>query len=185
MAKAAQLARPGGRQPNDAAISVTAKKLGFTRAEISRAKLIAGIAPSVQAKLAKSGLDDDQAALVAIAKASTPKAQRKKLREIVKRKNAPRGSAGAPIAPATISPPTVPTQDETAEGISSPVIASVLPVISDDLDIPPVLDRRDPETAFVALKAAWDHASIAVRSRFAAEVLGISGDFPGRQTEHP
>jgi len=90
MAKAAHVARPGGRQPNDAAISVTAKKLGFKRAEISRAKLIAGIAQKVQAKLPKCGLDDDQAALLAIAKAPTPKAQRKKLRDILKRKNAPR-----------------------------------------------------------------------------------------------
>jgi ParB family transcriptional regulator, chromosome partitioning protein len=240
VAKAAQVAGPGGRQPNDAAISVTAKKLGFTRDEISRAKLIAGITPKVQAKLPEYGLDNDQAALLAIAKAPAPKAQRKKLRDILKRKNAPRRkggtgsksgktarddeqavllaelegqigevdklkrelraerkkrhkvkkllakarSAGAPIAPATISPPTVPTQDETAARISSPSIAP-LPVISGDLDIPPFLDRRDPETAFVALKAAWDNAPVAVRSRFVAEVLGIGGDFSGSQTEHP
>ena len=241
MAKAAHVARPGGRQPNDAAISVTAKKLGFKRAEISRAKLIAGIAQKVQAKLPKCGLDDDQAALLAIAKAPTPKAQRKKLRDILKRKNAPRRkgatrsksgktarddeqavllaevedgmrevdklkrelrverkkrrklkkrlakarSAGAPEAPAITSPPTAPPPlpDEATVGVASPSIAP-LPVISGDLGIPPFQDRRDPETAFAALKAAWDNAPVAVRSRFYAEVIGKGGDFSGSQTEH-
>lgn len=238
MAKAAHVARPGGRQPNDAAISVTAKKLGFTRDEISRAKLIAGIAPKVQAKLPKYGLDDDQAALLAIAKAPTPKAQRAKLKAIVKRKNAPRAKAatpskngkvakadteavllaevedgmdeadklkrklraerkkrrklkellakalgaGAPEAPAITRPPTPPPPlpDAATVGVASPSITP-LPVISGDLGIAPV---EDPETAFAALKAAWDNAPVAVRSRFYAEVIGKGGDFSGSQTEH-
>ena len=219
---------------------MTAKKLGFKRDEISRAKLIAGIAPKVQAKLPKYGLDDDQAALLAIAKAP-PKAQRAKLKAIVKRKRAPRRKAatpskngkvakadaevvllaevedgmreadklkrevraerkkrrklkkllakalgaGAPEAPAITSPPTAPPPlpDAATVGVASPSIAP-LPVISGDLGIPPFLDRRDPETAFAALKAAWDNAPVAVRSRFYAEVIGSGGDFSGSQTEH-
>jgi ParB family chromosome partitioning protein len=90
VAKGAQVARPGGRQPKNVAIGETAKKLGFPRDEVSRARLIAGIARKVKAKLSKLGLDDNQAALLAIAKAPTRKEQRAKLKAIVKRKNAPR-----------------------------------------------------------------------------------------------
>jgi hypothetical protein len=35
------------------------------------------------------------------------------------------------------------------------------------------------------LKATWDNAPVAVRARFVAEVLGISGDFPGSASERP
>ena len=94
--KAAQVAGPGGRQPKDAGITKTAKKFGFSRDEVSRAKKIANIAPNVKAKVNKLGLGDNQAALLAIAKAPTPKAQRAKLKAIVKRKHAPRRKAATP-----------------------------------------------------------------------------------------
>jgi ParB family chromosome partitioning protein len=239
--KASQVAGPGGRQPKDAGITKTAQKLGFSVDEVSRAKKISRISPKVKAKVNKLGLGDNQAALLAIAKTPTPKAQRKKLRDILKRKNAPRRkgatrsksgktarddeqavllaevedgmheadklkrklraerkkrrklkkllakarSAGAPEAPAITSPPTAPPPlpDAATVGVASPSIAP-LPVISGDLGIPPFQDRRDPETAFAALKAAWDNAPVAVRSRFYAEVIGNGGDFSGSQTEH-
>ncbi len=82
-AKVAQAARPGGRQPKDAGITKTAKKCGFSRDEVSRAKKIAHISPKVKAKVKNLGLADNQAALLAIAKAPTPKAQRAKLKAIV------------------------------------------------------------------------------------------------------
>ena len=228
--RASQVAGPGGRQPKDAGITKTAQKLGFSVDEVSRAKKISRISPKVKAKARKEDLADNQSALLAIAKAPTPKEQRAKLKAIVKRKNAPRrkrpthpntgkaelnlqiqenkklkanldakrkklrklknalaanGTGAMSIAPVTTSPPTVPTHDEAAMDISSPSNAPVQPDGSDNLELPPELDRRDSETAFVALKAAWDHAPMAVRSRFVAEVLGISGNFPGSQTEHP
>ncbi len=76
--------------------------------------------------------------------------------------------------------PTVPTNDEAVVGISSPSDAPVQPDVPDNLDIPPLLDRRAPEKAFAALKAAWFNAPSVVRSRFVAEVLGITGDFHDR-----
>lgn len=226
-AKAAHPARPGGKQPKDAGITKTAKKFNFSRDEVSRAKKIARISPKVKAKAEKLGLADNQAALLAIAKAPTPKAQRAKLKSIIKRKQAPRRkaathptsgksgqaeehaalldeveeqigeadklkgklraerkkrrklkkllakarSASAPKAPAITSPPTAPLPDAAAVGVSSPAIAPDLPVISDDLELPPELDRRDSEKAFAALKAAWDNAPAVARSRFVAEVL--------------
>jgi len=240
-AKAAQVARPGGRQPKNDAIGETAKKLGFTRDETRRAKKIARIAPTVQAKLSKLGLDDDQAALVAVAKGPTSKAQRKNLKALVKRKHSSRrkrpthpntgkndqaveqaafqaelnhqieenkklkikldakrkklrklknalaanGTGAMSIAPATTSPPTVPTQDEATVAISSPSNAPVQPDGSDNLELPPELDRRDSTKAFAVLKAAWDNAPVAARSRFVAEVLGIGGDIDGRPQGQP
>jgi hypothetical protein len=73
---------------------------------------------------------------------------------------------------------TAPTHDEATMGISSPPTAAAQPDGSDNLDIPPFLDRRDPEKAFAALKAAWDNAPAVARSRFLAEVRGIGGDIP-------
>ena len=230
-AKAAQVARPGGRQPKEAGINKTAKRLGFSRDEIRRAKKIATISPKTQVKARKLGLADNQAALLAIAKASTPKAQCKKLQEIVKRKNAPRRkrathphtgndqavkeaafhaqlnqqiarnrklkiklaakrkslrraekalaavSRGATLTALHVtSPSPVATHDETTVSMPSPSTAPVQPDDSDNRDISSFLD---PETAFAALKAAWDNAPVVARSRFVAEVLGITGDFPG------
>jgi hypothetical protein len=63
---------------------------------------------------------------------------------------------------------------------TSPSTAPGQPDGSDNLDISPFLDRRDPEKAFAALKAAWDNAPPVARSRFVAEVLGIAGDWYGR-----
>ena len=239
--KAAQVAGPGGRQPKDAGITKTAKKFGFSRDEVSRAKKIANIAPKVKAKVNKLGLGDNQAALLAIAKAPTPKAQQAKLKAIVKRKHAPRRKAATPskngkvakateeaafqaelnlqieenkklkvklaakrkkirklkneraatdsgemsIAPATASPPTAPTHDEATVGITSPPIAPVQPEGSENLDIPQLLDRRDPEKAFAVLKAAWFNAPSVARSRFLAEVLGITDDRDGRPQGQP
>ena len=101
------------------------------------------------------------------------RAERKKRRKL-KKLLAKARSAGAPEAPAITSPPTAPPPlpDAATVGVASPSIAP-LPVIS-----------GDPETAFAALKAAWDNAPVAVRSRFYAEVIGKGGDFSGSQTEH-
>jgi len=81
--------------------------------------------------------------------------------------------------------PTVPANDEAAVGISSPSDAPVQPDVPDNLDITPLLERREPEKAFAALNAAWFNAPSVVRSRFVAEVLGITGDFHDRpQGQH-
>jgi len=66
------------------------------------------------------------------------------------------------------------------EVATSPSTAPGRPDCSDNLDIQPFLDRRDPEKAFAALKAAWDNAPAVARSRFVTEVLGIAGDCDGR-----
>ena len=83
-----QVAPPGGRQPKEFGIKKTAKALGLTKEEVRRSKAIAGIVPSAKAKVRKLGLDDNQRALLEIAQASTPKAQLRAVKNIIKRKRA-------------------------------------------------------------------------------------------------
>ena len=85
-----QVAPPGGHQPKEFGIKKTAKRLGLTKEEVRRSKAIAGILPTAKAKLRKLGLDDNQRALLEIAQASTPKAQLRAVKNIVKRKRAAR-----------------------------------------------------------------------------------------------
>ncbi len=67
--KGVQVAPPGGCQPNNAGIKMAAKALGFTKEEVRRSKVIAEmISPEAKAEAKKLGLDDNQHALLDIAK---------------------------------------------------------------------------------------------------------------------
>jgi molybdopterin converting factor small subunit len=67
--KGGQVAPPGGSQPNNAGIKKAAKALGFTKEEVRRSKVIAEmISPEAKAEAKKLGLDDNQHALLDIAK---------------------------------------------------------------------------------------------------------------------
>jgi ParB/RepB/Spo0J family partition protein len=64
-----QLAPPGGHQPKNAGIKRAAKSLGFTREKVRRSMRIAEmILPEAKAEARKVGLDDNQDALLQIAK---------------------------------------------------------------------------------------------------------------------
>jgi hypothetical protein len=65
-ARAAELARPGGRQPEDKGISATAREFGYTRDDIRRSTVIATISEDAMAKAQELGLDDNQRALLKI-----------------------------------------------------------------------------------------------------------------------
>jgi ParB family transcriptional regulator, chromosome partitioning protein len=85
-----QVAPPGGHQPEDRGINKTAEILGLTKEEIRRSRVIAGICPKAKDKVRKLGLDDNQRALLAIAKETTLEAQLRAVKEIVERKRAAR-----------------------------------------------------------------------------------------------
>ena len=93
-----RLAPPGGRQPNDLGIKKTARALGLTREEIRRSKAMAEISPAAKAKVRNLGLDDNQRALLEIAKQSTRKAQLRAIQKIVERKRAARARKALPAA---------------------------------------------------------------------------------------
>lgn len=63
-----QVAPPGGRQPKDLGIKKAAKVLGLTKEEVRRAMVISGIIPEAKAEARKLGLDNNQRALLEIAK---------------------------------------------------------------------------------------------------------------------
>ena len=85
-AKVVQVAQPGGHQPNDKGLTKTAKQLGVSREEVRRSKKIASISPAAKTAAKAAGLDDNQEALLKIAKAATSKAQLKKVAELAESK---------------------------------------------------------------------------------------------------
>jgi ParB-like chromosome segregation protein Spo0J len=66
--KAAQTASTGGRQPGDKAFSAAALELGHTRDDIRRSSRIAGMSDVAKEKARELDLDDNQSALLKIAK---------------------------------------------------------------------------------------------------------------------
>jgi len=88
--KGGHVAQPGGRQPNDKGLSKTAKQLGISREVVRRSKKIAGISPKAKIAAKAAGLSDNQAALLKVAKESTPEGQAKKVHELANSKQASR-----------------------------------------------------------------------------------------------
>jgi ParB-like chromosome segregation protein Spo0J len=93
-----QVAPPGGHQPQDKGINKAAKVLGLTKEEIRRSRAIAGISPKAKDKVRKLGLDDNQLALLKIAKQPTPETQLRVIEEIVERKRAVRNGDASVVA---------------------------------------------------------------------------------------
>jgi ParB-like chromosome segregation protein Spo0J len=75
----------GGRQPSDKRLSKTAKQLGTSREAIRRSRAVASLSRKIQKVAKATGLDDNEAALLKVAKEPTPGAQAKKVRELAKR----------------------------------------------------------------------------------------------------
>jgi ParB-like chromosome segregation protein Spo0J len=89
-AKVKQVAPPGGRQPRDTGINKTAMVHGLTKEEVRRAKLIVGISPQAKALAKELGLDDNQDALLKIARMPTGRAQIEQARAIYDMKSVAR-----------------------------------------------------------------------------------------------
>ena len=94
-----QVAPPGGRQPRNAGINKAAKALGFTKEDVRRCKAIAGISAEAKAEARKVGIDDNEHALLEIAKLPAT-AQCAAVKEIVDRQRAARArlASGAVVA---------------------------------------------------------------------------------------
>ena len=94
-----QVAPPGGRQPKNAGIKKAAKALGFTKEDVRRCKAIAGISAEAKAEARKVGIDDNEHALLEIAKLPAT-AQCAAVKEIIDRQRAARArlASGAVVA---------------------------------------------------------------------------------------
>jgi ParB family chromosome partitioning protein len=87
MNKGAQFAPPGGNQPNDKGIKAASRELGVERTAAQRATKVAAITPEAKAAAKENGLDNNQAALLQVAKAP-PEEQAAKVEEIAAGKKA-------------------------------------------------------------------------------------------------
>lgn len=153
-----QVARPSG-QPHDAGISSLARSMGVTREEARRSLTIGTLSDGVKAAAIESQLDDNQAALLEVAKEKTVESQKKKIAEIKVRKSrrsTPKHQSSQPDMP---SIPDFLDRSEAATASRNDA------------------DFRSLVTAWQAaneLRAAWADASAERRRHFAVEVLGFS-----------
>lgn len=77
-----QLARPGGRQPQDRGIKRTAKALRLSREKVRRSARIAELPDSVKAAAKKAGVQDNQRLLLELAKLPSEHDQLEKIAAI-------------------------------------------------------------------------------------------------------
>lgn len=83
--KGAQLAPPGGAQPNDKGINSAVRELGIERTAAQRATKVAGLSPEAKAAAKETGLDNNQSALLKAAK-EAPEEQAAKVRQIAEQR---------------------------------------------------------------------------------------------------
>ncbi len=91
--EAVQVAQPEGTQPRDKGLSRAAKQLNISREEARRSKKIAGISPAAKTAAKAAGLDDNQQALLEVAKEPTPKRQIERVQELAKQQGDSRRSS--------------------------------------------------------------------------------------------
>jgi ParB family chromosome partitioning protein len=185
---------PGGLQPQEVGINKSAKALGLTREEIRRSKTVAALSPAVKAEARELGLDDNQRALLEIAK-QPAEAQSRIAKAIAERRRATgNGNAAADKKATAESGITRGHKNESAsdrkrrreindkqEAVDE--VASPATTPTGDGDIPAFLDRRplpaEDQRALDLLQAAWDThvqpllngVSPVVRERFKAAIL--------------
>jgi ParB-like chromosome segregation protein Spo0J len=78
----------GGRQPGDKGLSKMAKQLGTTREQIRRSRAVAAISAKAKKTAKAEGIEDNESALLKVAKEPTREAQVRKVHQLAKRKRA-------------------------------------------------------------------------------------------------
>jgi ParB/RepB/Spo0J family partition protein len=86
LVKDGQIAQPGGKQPSDKGFSKTAKELGSTRESVRRSETIAGMSPEAKAAARSAEIDDNESALLKVAK-EPPEKQVDKVKELQAQKD--------------------------------------------------------------------------------------------------
>jgi hypothetical protein len=181
-ARDGQVARPiGGRQPRDRGIGKTANQLRTTRRGIARSEKIANISAEAKSEAIRAGLDNKQAALLAIATMPTVAAQLQKVTELASTKQcsviqdgatepsaAPQSKCREALAPEGASPPA-----------SAWTTASECSTAGEELDIPFEF-LRDEGQIISRLTSIWEsddlrarllEVPLQVRRRFIHEVV--------------
>jgi len=156
-AKGGQLAHPGGKQPHDLGISRAAKALGLTRDKVRRLGKIARISEEAKEKAKEEGLDKKQSKLLQIAKETVAKAQLAKIKEIAKRKSAPKAKV---VGGSKKAPPKR--------------VSSISPLSAQDSEALAMLMRLWKKA--LTLKGSFARASPLVRNRFVKKIQCVDDD---------
>jgi ribosomal protein L36 len=135
--KDGQVAHPGGRQPHDKGVSRAARELNLHRENVRRAETIANICPDAKSKARQQGLDDNQSALLTIAKEPTPEAQITKVDEIATRKRIRRSDKAS--------------SEQTSAAVGQELTGRVVPTQSTDA-YPDVDQPIGPDEAVAIMK---------------------------------
>lgn len=160
--KAAQVAQPGGRQPNDKGISAAARSLNLSRRMVARCSAISELSLPAREAVKNAKLDDDQGALLEIAREERPEDQTKKTEEIARRKTGKKTSHKGLSLPEVDSPNTADAEVENSERIDS-----------SDADYQSLMTAWKNSPVFAA---AWNAAKLPARERFIKRVLRSSAD---------
>jgi hypothetical protein len=181
--KVVQDAPPGGVQSADQGLRKAARRLGISREQMRRRRLVSDLSVEAKSEAKTLGLEGNQSALLDAAKEKTPEDQVAKLRErAAARKGAPRRKGGKPKKKqhATERDGMVPAAEvervktqlvaaverrreleeelQTARKMARPAVEKAAPTT--DEDIPPFLDRRplssDDQKVLDDMEKAWD-----------------------------
>jgi ParB-like chromosome segregation protein Spo0J len=188
--EAVQNARPsGGRQPKEQGLGKAARALGVSKEETMRASRIASISNEAKDRARELGFDDNQSALLRVAKVTTPGAQVALLQEIYEEKNAPRAGrvSRKKAEPADEAATTMATGAEAPELLQEAESFGVAPRQEGAPDPSPEypdmlreLQRRPLDAEFKKLTDEWrssrlrtmlDSGPIEARKRFVWEIL--------------
>jgi ParB/RepB/Spo0J family partition protein len=166
-----QVAQPGGRQPNDKGYGKAARLCDGTREEMRRSEAIARIPGELISHILEHKLDNNQRALLEIAKITGVEAQIEKVHELAARKRSPerqrRSKSENGAAEVTVDEPH-------AQTLVPPLLQVEFPAL------PAYLDRRDADEALADLTQEWMASRLrimlldsptAARLRFLSEKL--------------
>jgi len=143
--KAAQVADPmGGRQPSEKGYSKAARELGLTPERMARSSLINSIPSEIQVLIRERGLDDNQSALIKIAKTDAS-AQRQAVLELAERQSRRSPKSGRRVA-------TPPKDEDPNRGAGTPAV-SVLRLEQ---------NQTKPDTPEVTLDSEPDKCTLSI-----------------------
>jgi ParB/RepB/Spo0J family partition protein len=171
--EAGQLARPpvGGIQPHDKGITKGAHLVNLTRESYRRLLLIAELPPNVREIAKEAGIQENQAAVLELAKPNTSGSRPEAARPRAAKKNKNRG----PLLPLRDAPDTQDVDEVTQSDVIEPTPATDHTSVVPYEGIPEVLNRRSPDQVQNILMRSWEQSQF--RLVFCAESLDAQERF--------
>jgi ParB-like nuclease domain len=170
-----QVDTPGGQQPHERGLAKAKGKLGISKSDAARCRTIARLTPPAATTAVYLKLANNGRALLSAAVCATEEEQMACLRAFAEQKNNAKTNRRSMKRSAGTGP-EVPAAASGA-GVEHSVPQSTRQLDA-ELQIPPILDRRNPDVHFDRLLRLWrdfrsqlDNAPEAARDRFVRETL--------------